>query len=124
MSFRYNIASQSDLAHGIGVPHVAELNAIWSHRDSPPAPSSDFNADIPLLLQKYWTSFIKTYDPNTFRVPGSPKWEEWTANGQGKGKMTRLLVLDGVNASTTEIVNEQQTKRCNVISPWGVNLKQ
>ena len=108
------------------MPHVAELNAIWSHHDHNTVtdPGSDFNADIPLLMQRYWVSFIMTFDPNLYRQAGSPRWEEWTANGQGAGMMSRLVVQDGVNATTMEKVQAGQQKRCDAIIPWCVHIKQ
>lgn len=75
-------------------------------------------------MQRYWISFIKTFDPNKLRAPGSPLWEEWTDDGSNKGKMTRLLIQDGSNATKMETVPEGQNKRCDTIIPWGYSLKQ
>lgn len=121
---RYNVADPGNVASGIGVPHVAELGAIWSLTKAAPNPGSDYNADIPLLLQKYWLSFILTFDPNLYRLPGSPRWEEWTANGQGAGTMSRLVFQHGVDASNIEKVQDPQRQRCESIIPWGVSIKQ
>ncbi|MCJ1425195.1 hypothetical protein MMC29_003083 [Sticta canariensis] len=125
-NYRYNVAEPGNVKSGIGVPHVAELNAIWSHQDHSTVtdPGSDFNADIPLLMQMYWVSFIMTFDPNSYRQAGSPRWEGWTANGQGSGMMSRLVVQDGVNATTMEKVQAGQQRRCDAIIPWCVNIKQ
>lgn len=123
-NYRYNVAEPGNVANGLGVPHVAELNAIWSQKKPVANPGSDFNADIPLLMQKYWISFIRTFDPNVYRHPGSPRWEEWTADGRGAGKPSRLVVQHGVNASKIEELQEPQKRRCDNITSWAVSIKQ
>lgn len=122
--FSYNVAEPGNVASGIGVPHVAELGSIWGEHQPKSNPGSDFNADIPLLIQRYWVSFILAFDPNSYRLIGSPRWEEWTANGQGAGTMSRLVFQHGVNASGIEKVQEAQRKRCDAIIPWAVGIKQ
>lgn len=111
---------------GIGVPHVAEMDAIWSHKNQAVgSPKTfDFNANIPRLMQKYWVSFVMTLDPNKLREPGSPFWDEWTANAQGGGQMRRLVVQQGVNASTMEAVPIAQQTRCGVLQSWFIRLTQ
>lgn len=74
-------------------------------------------------MQMYWVSFIKALDPNKFREPGSPEWDQWTAKSEGGGEMTRLVVQSGVNATTTELVSSQQKKRCETLQPWFIHLK-
>lgn len=124
-NFNYRYNAFPDLVNGNGVGHVAELGAIWGK--SKPASEqkpSDFNADIPFVIQRYWISFVITFDPNTLRAPGSPKWEEWSYDGKGSGKMGRIVVQDGFNATTMETVPPQQANRCETIIPWGFALTQ
>lgn len=124
-NFNYRYNAFPDLINGIGVGHVAELGAIWGK--SKPASEqkpSDFNADIAFVMQRYWISFVITFDPNTLRAPGSPKWGEWSYNGERAGVMERIVVQDGFNATKMETVSLQQAKRCETIIPWGISLAQ
>ena len=51
-------------------------------------------------MQGYWTSFIRSLNPNTYRAPGSPVWETFSANVQ------RILFM--TNATKMETVPEDQ----------------
>lgn len=124
-NFNYRYNAFPDLVNGNGVGHVAELGAIWGK--SKPASDqkpSDFNADIPFVIQRYWISFVISFDPNTLRAPGSPKWEEWSFDRKGNGKMGRIVVQDGFNATKMETVPLQQADRCKTVIPWAFALTQ
>jgi hypothetical protein len=58
-------------------------------------------------------SFIRSFDPNTYSLPGSPKWEEWTLDG-----FQRLKFRTGETAM--EVVSDDERKRCAYLSSIGV----
>lgn len=121
-NYHYNVTDPASVRNGYGVPHVTELNAIWV---SPTAPASykahGQNEDVIPLMQGYWTSFIRFFDPNVARIQGSPLWEEWG----GQGSQRRLRIQGGNNNSTTtETVPFAQQGRCHTLTSWGIGLRQ
>jgi len=70
------------------------------------------------VAQGYWTSFIRCYNPNTHRQPGTPEWQAWTrANPE-----QRLMFQTG--NTTMEAVPADQQARCAYLSSIGVQLQQ
>lgn len=113
---------------GIGTPHVAELNAIWGAPPGSPPSYKTTNKNMIPVLQQYWVSFIMDFDPNTRRLPGTPRWEEWGAAGFGdsNGELTRRNAFQNHNGKSTQMedVGREQWERCKVLSEWGVGLGQ
>lgn len=120
-NYRYNVKDPVAQAAGLGVPHVAEQNAIWGVEVPASYFKNGINGDVVPLMQAYWTSFIVDYDPNPGKFAGSPEWLQWTGM---MNKGARLLVQGGANASTMEAVNPAQRQRCEEIAEWGVGMKQ
>ena len=121
-NYHYNVTDPASARTGLGVPHVTELNAIWALQRAPASykPSGQ-NANAIPLMQAYWTSFIRFFDPNVARLEGSPLWEEWG----GQGSQQRLLIQGGEISSTTmETVPFPQQERCRTLARWGIGLKQ
>lgn len=79
------------------------------------------------VLQHYWISFIRTFDPNTYRLEGTPLWEEWGADSfdGNDGGRKRILFHNGEGQKTEmENVDREQWERCKVLSGWMVGLGQ
>ncbi|KAI7002083.1 alpha/beta-hydrolase [Hortaea werneckii] len=77
-NYRWNVIDPPAAANGNGVSHTIEVNAIWGPSNTNGgAPDSyqqgGLNYPIVDVVQGYWTSFIRCYDPNTHRLPGSPE---------------------------------------------------
>ena len=108
------------MARGLGVPHVSEVFAIWGPENTnggaPPSLAAR-NKDIVPVIQGYWTSFIRAFDPNTYRVPGSPRWEVF--NGQDQGRL-----LFQTNATRIETVPENQRQRCVYFDEIAESIQQ
>ncbi|KAH8119021.1 Alpha/Beta hydrolase protein [Phellopilus nigrolimitatus] len=107
-NYHYNVTDKKELADGLGVPHTIEIHAIWGpNNTNGGSPKSYFttNAAIVPVMQGYWTSFIRTFDPNTFRASGSP---EWVPFGDGQQR-----ILFETNATRMETVPAGQTRRCS-----------
>ncbi|RDW81781.1 putative triacylglycerol lipase [Aspergillus mulundensis] len=123
-NYRYAVQDPDDEASGLGVYHVVELNAIWGPENvywtdtvgtEPPASYYTSNADIIPIMQGYWTSFIRSYDPNTYRYQGSPRWEEWSED-------ERIFIRTG--ETRMESVPGNQKERCEYLTSIGVELRQ
>jgi carboxylesterase type B len=119
-NYRYNVQVPSLMEKGYGVPHIAEQNALWGpnyiHGLGWTSYLAENKAIIP-VVQAYWLSFIRTYNPNTFRLPGSPEWEEWDPSDQ------RRLVIQ-TNKTRMEVVDPEQRKRCEYLSSIAVDIQQ
>ena len=108
---------------GYGVPHVSEVYAIWGPDYIPMKKQvreslRTTNAPILPVIQGYWTSFIRTLDPNTHRHSGSPEWETW---GSGAGEQ-RLFIQ--THDTKMESVPGDQRERCDYLVGIGVELRQ
>lgn len=120
-NYRWNVIDPVTAASGLGVTHTEEIIAVWGMpyvNGGGLASYNTSNAGIVPVVQGYWTSFIRSFDPNTYRFPGTPTWEAWS-NGAG---WQRLMFQ--TNNTHMEAVPEGQRKRCNYLSSIGVALKQ
>jgi carboxylesterase type B len=123
------VLDPEDEASGDGVYHVVELNAIWgpdnvwySEDVGSPPPASYYTSNAPIIpvMQGYWASFIRSFDPNTFRYPGSPRWETWEGGRWGGGQ--RLFIRTG--ETRMESVPADQRERCDYLISIGVEILQ
>ncbi|KAK7757413.1 hypothetical protein SLS62_000425 [Diatrype stigma] len=121
-NYRYNVEDPGQIAEGLGVPHTVEVNAIFGPDNTGGGPDSyrpgGVNAHIVPVIQSYWTSFIQSFDPNTFRLPDTAEWETWNGSSQN-----RLLFQTGGN-TTMEAVAEDTQRRCKYLTDIGAVLKQ
>ncbi|GAB7356298.1 hypothetical protein MBLNU459_g7099t1 [Dothideomycetes sp. NU459] len=121
-NYHWDVLDPTQDTEGFGVPHTVEKNAIWGPAYvSAPAPASynTTNANIVPVVQAYWTSFIRTFDPNTYRAPGTPVWEAW-----GKGAAANQRLLFQTNNTRMETVPLDQQERCAYLSSIGPDLRQ
>lgn len=123
-AYRWNVEDPTELAQGYGVPHTAELNAIFGpNNTNGNSPASYYpgglNAAAVPVAQAYWTSFIRTYDPNTYRAAGSAEWGLWNDTAQA-----RLLFSTGGNTSMEGLAGSDLMTRCDFWYSIGVEIKQ
>ena len=127
-NYRYAVLDPANNRSGLGTPHVAELNAIWGAPGGSPASYrlGGTNANMIAVLQGYWISFIRTFDPNVFRASGTPLWEEWGVRsfGEEEGGRRILFQNDGGRRTEMEKVDGGQWERCGRLTQWGVALGQ
>ncbi|KAL1304611.1 hypothetical protein AAFC00_003578 [Neodothiora populina] len=119
-NYHWDVIDPTSEASGLGVTHTVELNAIWGPQYTKAAPASynTTNAAIGPVVQAYWTSFIRSFDPNTYRLPGTPSWDAWTKNDSYQ----RLYFQ--TNNTHMEAVPADQQDRCKYLSSIGVALRQ
>ena len=124
-NYHYNVTDQGNVDSGIGVPHIAEQSAVWASQNPPSYKTT--NLPIIPLIQGYWVSFIRSFDPNKYRAPGAPVWDQWGRDDETGGN--RLLVQNpgpGGNIDTTGMENVDGPLRvkCETLLEWGVAIKQ
>ncbi|KAF9894211.1 hypothetical protein FE257_007713 [Aspergillus nanangensis] len=122
-NYHYAVLDPALEASGDGTPHIAERFAIFglenvSDKDKVPASYYTTNAPIIPVVQGYWTSFIKSFDPNPHRYAGTPKWKTW---GQNEG-YRRIFLRTG--ETRMESVPMVQRDRCEYLVSIGTELGQ
>lgn len=125
-AYRYNVEDPDQVAAGLGVPHTVELNAIFGPYNVPAnsSPLSYYpggkNADVVPVIQAYWTSFIRTFNPNTYKLKGSADWGSYYNNNH---QPQRLLFGTG-GKTQMEDVDNQKRVQCAYLQSVGPALKQ
>ncbi|GAD92661.1 triacylglycerol lipase [Paecilomyces variotii No. 5] len=121
-NYHYAVEDPSSQESGYGVTHTVEVNAIWGPQyvsGAPPASYTTSNAPIVPVMQGYWTSFIRSFDPNPHRAAGSPMWTTWT---EGLLSYQRIFIRTG--DTKMETVYKAQRERCSYLTSIGLDLKQ
>jgi carboxylesterase type B len=119
-NYHYAVQDPDSEASGKGVAHTVEANAIWGPdyvTGEPPSSYFTSNAPIVPVMQGYWTSFIKSFDPNPHRYPGSPEWNTWGNEGH-----RRIFIV--TNKTRMEAVPVDQRERCEYLISIGPELQQ
>ena len=124
-NYHYNVSDPNDIAAGLGVPHVAEQSAVFGERN--PSSYQGTNKPIIALMQNYWLSFIRTFNPNTMAVPGAPVWQDW-GDMSPKGGNQLLInspAPDGSYSTTVnQLLDQKERNNCAQLLAWGIAIKQ
>lgn len=121
-NYHYAVQDPAKEASGMGTDHTVEVNAIWGPANTghnPPASYHTTNAAIIPVIQAYWTSFIRSLNPNTNRLSSSPEWQAW---GTGGDAYRRIFIR--TNNTKMEIVPQKQKTRCKYLTSIRVALRQ
>ncbi|PSR77693.1 acetylcholinesterase [Coniella lustricola] len=118
-NYRYNVLDATNVAAGLGVPHLWESYAVFgpSNLGGAAAPTSyvTYDAEIVPVVMAYFLSFVQTHDPNVLRSAGSPAWESWgsgnATGGSGSSAMPSRIVLE-TNNTRMESLEVAQMARC------------
>ncbi|KAH7193209.1 Alpha/Beta hydrolase protein [Fusarium flagelliforme] len=105
-NYWYNVQNSP----GGGVTHGAQVNAIWgTGRGSLPNSylAGGVNANITAVMQGYWASFIRSYDPNKYRYANTSVWQAYS-----KTQRQRLVVDTGARTSLQNMTQTMQN-RCD-----------
>ena len=119
-NYHYDVHDPMSDMQGLGVTHTVEVNAIWGPQyvtGTPPESYNTTNAAIVPVMQGYWTSFIRSFNPNTYRAPGSPRWLPWNNKRQNR-------ILIQTNATRMETVPAGQQERCGFFNSIGSFIQQ
>jgi carboxylesterase type B len=106
-NYRFNVQDPTEVANGMGVPHVFDLPAIFGvgETNEPTYSYANTNAAIVPITMDYYLSFVKALDPNKYRNDNAPVWGSW---GNGQGQRLKLQT----NSTKMEDVPKEQTERC------------
>ncbi|KAH7252142.1 Alpha/Beta hydrolase protein [Fusarium tricinctum] len=118
-SYRYNVQITEFNDDGLGVPHVANAPAVFGPdmTAAKAGPSyRTYNAPMVPIVQNYWISFVRSFDPNTHRDEDAPQWETW-------GDDQNRLVFE-LNNNTMESVEKGQRERCQAWLDLSDSTKQ
>lgn len=121
-NYHYAVLDPWSEGNGTGVSHTVEVNAIWGPEyvsGVPPDSYWNINANIVPVMQGYWTSFVRSLDPNKHRYPGSPEWKTW---GKGDDAFQRIFIR--TNETRMESVPQAQRDRCKYLIGIGESLRQ
>lgn len=116
-NYRWNVEDPDQIAAGLGVPHVSEISALFGpeyvlepYINAPRTyREGELNENAVDVIQKYWISFIKTFDPNTERAQGTARWEKFDSK-----KLSRLR-FDTGGKTEMEYVGSELARRCTLL---------
>jgi hypothetical protein len=101
------------------VPHIFDAAAIFGPDNiagGARASYKSYNAPVVPLMMAYFTSFVRTLDPNTLRMPGSMEWQGW-------GSDMRRMLVETEGASMENTPGEER-ERCAFWLGLGERLQQ
>lgn len=132
-NYRFNVRDPALTEQGLGVPHTMEIAAIWGPENVHGGCPGSFrpgaaNSWIVPFIQGYWTSFIRSLDPNVHRQQGTPEWKPFTsvagsAVDEQNTALNRFL-FDTSSSSGMETVDAAKRSACQYFSSIGVDIRQ
>ena len=119
-AYLWDVEDPDEMSVGLGVPHTAELEALIGPDYTDDEPESykpgGINELASPLIQAYYTSFVRTLDPNSFKLKGAAEWKTWS---EEPNKRLRY----GTNGTTgMEDLGDGLRKRCDYWIANGVNM--
>lgn len=105
----YNVSTPAGKSDGSGATHVAELAAIWGTEKA--------DKEVMPVAQGYWTSFIRTQNPNESRAANSTAWERFSGDQQ-------RLAFQDQGVTSMQAVPGTQKERCEYLWSMGVSFQQ
>lgn len=120
-NYRWNVEDPTQQAQGLGVTHTSEVHAIFGPENTNnAAPLSYYkgkeNRHVVTVAQGYWTSFVRTLNPNRLRANGTVEWEE-------AGGWKRVVVNAGGETEMERVVGERR-RRCDYFRDIGEKVRQ
>lgn len=119
--YLWNVEDPDQIKQGLGVPHTVEFAAIigpeYSPADKVPASykKGGVNENVSPVVQRYWTNFIRSLNPNKAGKKcssGQTDWEKWSDDSQ-----RRLVFQTGGKTEMLDIGSDLK-KRCEF---WATN---
>ncbi|KAM0343103.1 hypothetical protein ACHAPU_008851 [Fusarium lateritium] len=112
-NYWYNVQDPTYTARGSGVGHCIEMHAVWgpglaSSGSAPPSYySGGINSNITTIVQGYWSSFIRSKDPNPYRSTNTAEWGPYSSTERQR------LVFDTAGKTSLQNMTKQVQDRCN-----------
>ncbi|CAG8891934.1 unnamed protein product [Penicillium egyptiacum] len=117
-NYRYNVRDPTEIANGMGVPHVFDLPAIFGvgKTNEPTVSYASSNAKIVPVTMHYYLSFIRVLDLNTYRYEDAPEWQPW---GSEAGHRLKLQT----NSTRMESVPRLEVERCSMWKDFAADMQ-
>jgi carboxylesterase type B len=98
------------MAQGRGVAHCDEAHAIWGPGNGGSGATQSYfpggiNANAVNVVQGYWISFIRSYNPNKYRLADTAMWGVYS-----KASRRRLVFNTGGRTSLESMTLDLQDK--------------
>ncbi|KFA65781.1 hypothetical protein S40285_06123 [Stachybotrys chlorohalonatus IBT 40285] len=107
-AYLWNVSDPAQIQAGLGVPHVVEMDALLGEDYAPGIPASyrsgGINERATAVMRGFWTSFVRTLDPNVFREDGTSAWDPWEGG--------RRMVFETGARTSMEDVGQGLRERC------------
>ncbi|KAG9238944.1 Alpha/Beta hydrolase protein [Amylocarpus encephaloides] len=116
-NYHWDVLRPGDATSGDGVGHVAEQSSVWGT----PGPTEK---PIAPTIQAYWASFIRTHNPNTLKLAGSPEWVEYMDGDPTRGAMQRMHFPNDVKKIGMETVAPGLREKCSFWLSVGSTIGQ
>ncbi|KAI3395149.1 hypothetical protein diail_1701 [Diaporthe ilicicola] len=122
--YKYAVRDAEDEAKGLGAWHVVNNYAFYGVNSTDmnaPASYVDGRRNAALKQARdYWTSFVRSLDPNTYRSGGAAEWSAWS--GPGAEARERLVINTHANATRMEHMTDAQSLRCDAARNFTLGL--
>ncbi|CAG7945150.1 unnamed protein product [Penicillium nalgiovense] len=117
-NYRYNVRDPTNIANGMGVPHMFDLRAIFGvgNTNEPPLSYASSNAEIVPVTMHYYLSFIRFLNPNIRRYKDAPEWQPW---GSGAGRRLKLQT----NSTEMESIPRLEVERCSMWKDFAADMQ-
>ncbi|KAK3175837.1 hypothetical protein K4F52_009944 [Lecanicillium sp. MT-2017a] len=120
--YLWNVEDPAQVGSGLGVPHTVEFGALigpeyWKVPESYKA--GGINEGVSAVMQRFWTNFAKTFNPNHGGECGKgnhTQWKRWSLETQ-----ERLVFQTGAETEMKNIGD--LSKRCNFWRRNGVSMR-
>lgn len=120
-AYQYNVEDPTQVELGLGVPHTIDLEALIGAEYTDEAPESykpgGINERATPVIQGYWTSFMRTLEPNKYREKGTAEWKPW----EGVKRQKRMVLGTGGATEMVDIGDGLRT-RCEYWVRNGIDM--
>ncbi|VUC30274.1 unnamed protein product [Clonostachys rosea] len=120
-SYLWNVEDPDLVEEGLGVPHTVETDALLGTKyGKEGAPESykpgGINEMASPIMQGYWTSFVRSLDPNKYRYPGTAEWRNWETGSP------RRIVFGTKGTTEMEEIPSDLKEKCDFWVKHGVEM--
>ncbi|KAG6894638.1 hypothetical protein C0992_005283 [Termitomyces sp. T32_za158] len=118
-TYRYN--QRNPTSPGLGVAHAAENWMMFLGTNTGVNGTTTFTPMTPIEdafaseLIAYWLSFVRSGDPNTFKLSRSPVWPGYSAQDRSRIVLQQPETLT-TSGSFIEKEMEPETQQCDLIA--------
>ena len=110
-AYMWAVEDPEEIKNGEGVPHTSELEAIIGPEYTEKEPDSykkgGINERASPVIQGYWTSFMRTLDPNKHRAEKTAEWKTWNSHEDER------LVIGTKGTTKMENIGSGLKERCD-----------